>query len=184
MVLQCILQDFFYLMMEYFKIGKIVASHGLKGDAIIVHNLGDNTSFKNLKKIFVEISKENLLPYFLEKITPKSNKEIVIKIEELNSREEVNAIRGKNVWLEEKDFVKFSSSSAPANFLGFTIYNDEEALGEVIEIVEQPHQLICSIMYKGKEVLVPLHDESLLKVDAKNKRLYMKLPDGLLDIYL
>jgi 16S rRNA processing protein RimM len=52
-----------------------------------------------------------------------------------------------------------------------------------LEIIEQPHQILCSILYKGKEALIPVHEESLEKVDQKNRKVFVVLPDGLLDIY-
>ena len=67
--------------------------------------------------------------------------------------------------------------------LGFTIINEGEDLGEILEVIEQPHQVLCSIFLNGKEALIPIHEDSLEKVDAKNRKVYVNLPDGLLDIY-
>jgi len=61
--------------------------------------------------------------------------------------------------------------------------NEGEDLGEILEVIEQPHQILCTIMLKGKEALIPLHEESLEKLDTKNRKVYVSLPDGLLEIY-
>jgi 16S rRNA processing protein RimM len=50
-------------------------------------------------------------------------------------------------------------------------------------VIEQPHQVLCTIIYKGNEALIPIHQDSLLKVDKKNKKVFVELPEGLLDIY-
>jgi 16S rRNA processing protein RimM len=50
-------------------------------------------------------------------------------------------------------------------------------------VIEQPHQVLCSIIIDGKEVLIPIHVNSLEKVDKKKRKLFVNLPDGLLDIY-
>ncbi len=50
-------------------------------------------------------------------------------------------------------------------------------------MIEQPHQVLCAILLNGKEALIPIHEDSLEKVDAKNRRVYVNLPEGLLDIY-
>ena len=89
-----------------------------------------------------------------------------------------------NPWLEEADFKKFAAKSAPASLLGYTIINNKEPLGEILELIEQPHQLLCRLEIKGKEVLIPLHEESLQKVNHKKKEVLVDLPDGLLEIYL
>ena len=68
--------------------------------------------------------------------------------------------------------------------LGFHLITDEdEDLGEIIEVIEQPHQILCTILLNGKEALIPIHGESLDKIDQKNRKVYVTLPDGLLDIY-
>ena len=74
--------------------------------------------------------------------------------------------------------------TTPASLLGYTIINNKEPLGEILELIEQPHQLLCRLEIKGKEVLIPLHEESLQKVNHKKKEVLVDLPDGLLEIYL
>ena len=64
------------------------------------------------------------------------------------------------------------------------IINDDQPLGTILEVIEQPHQLLCRLEIQSKEVLVPLHEGSLQKVDHRKKQVLVSLPDGLLDIYL
>jgi 16S rRNA processing protein RimM len=52
--------------MEYFKIGKLVAVHGLTGELLLKHELGKKTSLKGLQAIFVEDNKNSFLPWFIE----------------------------------------------------------------------------------------------------------------------
>jgi 16S rRNA processing protein RimM len=35
----------------------------------------------------------------------------------------------------------------------------------------------------GKEALIPVHEETLEKIDKRKKQVFLHLPDGLLDIY-
>ena len=65
----------------------------------------------------------------------------------------------------------------------FTVRVPKIELSEIIEVIEQPHQVLCTIMYKGKEALIPVHEASLLKLDKKNRKVYLDLPEGLLEIY-
>ena len=45
-------------------------------------------------------------------------------------------------------------------------------------------QDLIAMQYQEKEVLIPLTDEVVTKVDKPSKTIYTTLPDGLLDIYL
>ena len=170
-------------MHQYFKIGKLAASFGLKGEIVLQHSLGKKTTLKGLETIFIEEKKDSFLPYFLQSTQIKNESEIYIKLEGIDSKESARKMTPKEVWLEAADFNKYASRSSPISLLGYIMINEGIEIGEVIEVIEQPHQLLCSIIFKGKEALIPIHEEVLEKIDKKKRRVYVTLPDGLLDIY-
>jgi len=171
-------------MDQYFKIGKLAASFGLKGELVLQHSLGKKTALKGLETIFIEDRKDNFMPYFISTTTIKNDAEVYIKLEGIDSKETARKLTPKEVWLSEDDFKTFAASSAPITMLGFHLINDDdEDLGEIIEVIEQPHQILCAILLNGKEALIPIHQESLDKIDPENRKIYVSLPDGLLDIY-
>lgn len=170
-------------MTEYFKVGKFVATFGLKGELVLKHNLGKKTSLKGLAAVFIEERKESFIPWFVESTKIKTDEEIYLKLEGLNSREQAFKLTQKEVWLPEADFKKFSSKSSPINLLGFEIIEEEKPLGKILEVIEQPHQLLCRIEINGKEVLIPLHEETIIKLDKRKQQVIVELPPGLLEIY-
>ena len=170
-------------MPQYFKIGKLAASHGLKGDLVLQHSLGKKTTLKGLEAIFLEEGKDSFLPYFIESTKIRSEDETIIKLEGIDIVEKARKLTPREVWLTEDDFKKFAAKSSPIAMLGFTMVQGDEVLGEILEVIEQPHQVLCTINLNGKEALIPIHEDSLEKVDQKNRRVYVVLPDGLLDIY-
>lgn len=171
-------------MNEYFKIGKLVATFGTNGQMVLQHTLGRKTSLKGLGTFFIEELNDSFIPYFITSVKIKSDRELFITVEGIDSKEAARFLLKKEVWLAEHDFKKFVASSAPISFLGFMIIENQKELGEILEVIEQPHQVLCRIMIEGKEVLIPVHENSLEKVDKKNKKLYVDLPEGLLDVYL
>ncbi|MET0393961.1 MAG: ribosome maturation factor RimM [Chitinophagaceae bacterium] len=169
---------------EYFKIGKLVAVHGLKGELLLKHTLGKKTSLKGLSALFVEERKNSFLPWFIGSAKIKDADEIYLQLEGIETREAAARLAQKEVWLPEADFKKFTTKTAPAGLLGYTVVNEGETLGEILEVIEQPHQLLCRLEIKGKEVLIPLHEQTLQKADHKKRQVIVQLPEGLLDIYL
>ncbi|MBC7889620.1 MAG: 16S rRNA processing protein RimM [Ferruginibacter sp.] len=170
-------------MSQYFKIGKLAASFGLKGELVLQHSLGKKTTLKGLETIFLEERKDNFMPWFIATTTIKNDSEVYIKLDGIDSKETARKLTPKEVWITEEDFKKFAAKAAPISMLGFHLINEEEDLGEIIEVIEQPHQVLCAILLDGKEALIPIHGESLDKIDQKNRKVYVTLPDGLLDIY-
>ena len=171
-------------MTEYFKIGKLVSVFGLKGEMILKHHLGKKTALKGLLAVFVEERKDSFIPFFIEAVRIKTEEEIYIKFEGVDTREAAIKITQKEVWLPEADFKKFSAKSSPINLLGYTVIEEGKELGKILEVIEQPHQLLCRLEIEGKEVLIPLHEETILKVDKKKQQVIVELPEGLLEIYL
>jgi 16S rRNA processing protein RimM len=170
-------------MSQYFKIGKLPASHGLKGVLVLQHNLGKKTSLKNVEAIFIEEGKDNFMPYFIKETAVKNDTEIYITLDGIDSKEMARKLTPKEVWVTAADFEKSAAKSSPISLLGYNLINDGQNLGEILEVIEQPHQVLCAINLNGNEALIPIHEESLEKVDQKNRQVFVTLPDGLLDIY-
>ena len=169
--------------MNYNSIGKLVATFGLHGELVLKHNLGKKTALKGLEAIFIEERKNELLPYFIESSKIKSPEEVYIKLEGIATRETAQKLAQREVWLTEADFHKYASKSAPISLLGYHMIDQGTDLGEILEVIEHPHQVLCRIDLKGKEALIPVHEETLQKLDKKKKQVHVILPDGLLDIY-
>lgn len=170
-------------MNHYFKIGKFAASFGLKGELVLQHSLGKKTALKGLETIFTEEGKDNFMPWFITGTSIKNDAETFVKLEGIDTKETARKLTPKEAWLTEADFKKFAAKSSAIALLGFNLVNEGVDLGEILEVIEQPHQVLCAILLDGKEALIPIHEESLEKIDQKNRRVHVVLPDGLLDIY-
>jgi 16S rRNA processing protein RimM len=169
---------------KYFKIGKFVAAHGVKGELLLKHKLGKKTSLKGLHTIFIEERMDSFLPWFVETTKTKNDEEVLLKLEGISTREAAIKLSQKEVWFTEADVKKFSAKSSPINLLGYTIINYETPVGEILEVIEQPHQLLCRIEIRGKEVLIPINEGFLQKINHAKKKVHVELPEGLIQIYL
>ena len=150
-------------MIEYFKIGKLVAAHGINGELLLKHELGKKTSLKGLKTIFIEDRKHSFLPWFVQATRVKNKEEVFIKLDDVATREAAIKLAQKEVWITETDLKKFAAKSSPINLLGYTIIDEEKTLGQIIEVIEQAHQMLCKIELNKKEVLIPLNGDTLKK---------------------
>ena len=73
--------------------------------------------------------------------------------------------------------------TAPIALLGYLLINEGEELAPIEEVINQPHQILLRITLKEKEVLIPLHEATLNRIDHLKKQVHVVLPDGLLEIY-
>jgi len=168
---------------QYRNIGKLVAVFGLQGELILQHRLGKKSTLKGLKTIFLEDKKDEMLPWFIETARPKGDEDLYLKLEGIDTKEAARKVLQKEVWLSEADFEQYAGKSAPISLVGFHLWQGNDDLGEILEVIEQPHQLLCRIDLEGKEALIPVHEATLQKLDKKKKQVHVILPDGLLDVY-
>ncbi len=172
-------------MKNYVNIGKLVATHGVKGAVVLHHSLGKKTALKGLKVFFIEELPGSFLPYFPVDMKAKNDVDILVEIEGVTTREKAASLVQKQVWLPEEEFKKYAAASAPIGLLGYMVYDNTILLGEVLEVIEQPHQVMCRIAYKTHDdILIPINEQSLVKVDKKGKKLILDLPDGLIEAQL
>ncbi|HTQ27833.1 MAG TPA: ribosome maturation factor RimM [Puia sp.] len=171
-------------MSQYRNIGRLVAVYGLKGELVLHHRLGKKTSLKGLEVLYLEDKKDEMLPYFLESSSIKNEEELYLKLEGVDNKEKAKRFVQKEVWLADNDFQKYAGKSAPISLVGYRVMHEDSDLGEILEVIEQPHQVLCRIELRQKEVLIPINEETLLKTDKKNKVISVSLPDGLLELYL
>jgi 16S rRNA processing protein RimM len=69
--------------------------------------------------------------------------------------------------------------------IGYEV-NDQNhgSIGTISTVNEQTAQALFVINNNGKQVLIPIHDEIIKKVDRENKIIFIKAPEGLIDLYL
>jgi len=170
-------------MTDYVHIGKIVAPHGVSGQIILEHALGKPIHFKGIDALFVEKNEGSFIPYFIQSATAKTDTISHLQMEGILTREATSVLMSKKVWLPQDAFQKLVDKSSPLALLGYQVQQDGQDLGIIQEVIEQPHQLMVTILYKGQEAYIPLHEESLLGVDHAKKVVLVNLPDGLLDLY-
>ena len=161
-----------------------MAAFGVNGQLILKHELGKKTLLKDLQAIFIEEKKNSFIPWFIQSTKIKSDNELYLSLEGVITREAALKLTQKQVWLTETDFKKFAAKSAPASLLGYTVLDNQNSLGTILEVIEQPHQLLCRLEIQSKEVLIPLNEAFLQKIDHRKKQVIVTLPEGLLDIYL
>lgn len=167
-----------------FYVGKIVKTHGLKGEVTLRI---DNEQFDEIEELnyFLLDINDKLIPYFVENITFHSNKSFVL-FQDLKTLEAANQLVGKSVYLPldllpEKDGNDFYSHEV----VDFLVIDEEKGeLGKVQEIIEYPTQSLIQILINDKEVLIPIHDDIIQDVNREDKKIYIKAPNGLIDMYL
>jgi 16S rRNA processing protein RimM len=169
---------------SYRNIGKIVSVFGLKGELIVQHHLGNKIVVSKIKVIFLEQKKDELLPYFVEAARKKGEDDLYLKLEGIDSKEAASKFMRREVWMKEEEVQMHTRKDNPIGWVDYRVVDKGKDLGLILEVIEQPHQVLCRLEIDGKEVLIPINEQTLEKIDHKSKSLLLNLPNGLLEVYL
>ena len=169
---------------DCFYLGKVVKTHGLKGEVTMKIDADDPTAYLEMKHFFLEINKV-LTPFFVDKITSSGDK-FFVAVQDIKTIETAQNLVGKAVYLPLEMLPKLSGKQFYYHeIVGFTVFDTVKGeLGPITEVLEYPTQAILQIMKDKKEVLIPILDHVIQKVDRDSKILTITAPEGLIDMYL
>ncbi|MCF6360395.1 MAG: ribosome maturation factor RimM [Cyclobacteriaceae bacterium] len=166
-----------------YQLGYVLKTHGLKGELVLVIDADDPQEYSEMESVFVEINKK-LVPFFIDRIQLNGSKAI-IKFEEIDSIENAKELKGSRIFLPLDVLPELKDGYYFHELIGFKVIDSKEGeLGLISGVFDSGSQDLIAMQYQEKEVLIPLTDEVVTKVDKPAKTIYTTLPDGLLDIYL
>lgn len=169
-------------METYISVGKTGKTHGIDGELKFFIEDEFLDDFLDAPAVFLTVAGKQV-PFFIESVRGESN--LIIKLEEVDSREVALPLAGAEVFLREQDVSQGVSAAMPdfAYLEGYTIKDvNAGVIGPIEEVVEFPQQLMAVLTYGGKEILIPLNDQFILKIDEAARRIDMELPEGLLGL--
>ena len=167
---------------SYTKIGTIITKHGFNGSLILKVSGKYSNNISIVDFLFIEINKKHI-PFKLDSIKTFKNKSYKIKFNEVNDDAYANQLISKSVFIKSNDYPYLKKeTNIYSAIINFSAFNNEAKIGEIININENLPQPVFEINYKSKIVMVPIHEDLIIKIDKENKNIFLRIPDGLLDI--
>ncbi len=69
--------------------------------------------------------------------------------------------------------------------IGWQVIDKEKGdIGTIASVIDYPAQALFQIMKNDKEILIPIIDQVIKKVDRDKKTMHIEAPNGLIDLYL
>lgn len=169
---------------DCFYFGKVIKTHGIKGEISIRVDADDPEAYRRLEYILMEVNNK-LVPFFIESFKILGDKAYVA-LDGIDSHEQALTFSGKEIFLPldllpELNENQFYYHEVP----GYLIIDEVAGLiGELTQVLEYPNQALFQLFKGDKEILIPIQDEIIKKVDKPNKTIYIRAPEGLIDLYL
>ena len=114
-------------MYEYLQIGKIVNTHGIKGEVKLIPLTDDPERFDELEWVFVE--KDNAMKKYLINKTKFTKGSVILKLSGIDSMDEAGALKNCYVLVDRANAVKLPDNSFfICDLLGSEVYNENNVL--------------------------------------------------------
>ena len=166
-----------------FQLGYVIKAHGLKGEVSVLLETDQPQAYQKLESVFVE-QQQRLIPFFINHLRIQGDK-AVIKLDGIDHVDSAVELKNHKLWLPLEFLPELSGTAFYFHeIIGFNVRDQLSGeLGLVTSVYDSASQNLIAVDHHGQEVLIPIADDIILKVNRKEKVIETKLPDGLLDIY-
>ncbi len=170
-------------LQQYLEVGKIINTHGINGEVKVIPLTDDPQRFYKLRWAFIDDSK-SMKKYDIENVRISRNT-VIIKFEEVNNKNDAEALKGLFIKIDRKYAVKLPKDTFfISDIIGCTVYdktNDKE-LGILEDIIVTGSNDVYVVKSENrKDILVPALKSVVKKVTLKDKKIWVLLPEGLVD---
>lgn len=167
-------------MEEYFEIGQIVNTSGLKGILKIKPFTDDIKKFSNLKTIYIK-TKNGLTEFKIEQVRYVKNM-VMLKLAGIDTVEEAEKYRNLYIKvLRDQEEELEEGSYYVVDILGCKVNTDaNQELGKIVDVFQTGSNDVYVVKdEQGKQVLLPAIKQVIKNVDIKNKIITVHLLEGL-----
>ncbi len=168
-------------MKEYFEVGQIVNTNGLKG-FVKINPFTDNIKeFETFDSIYVQ-EKDNLVEYKIEAVRYVKQM-VLIKLKGIDNIDMAEALRNLYVKVKRDSLPKLQKNSYYiADLLECDVYTvDGDVLGKMDDVFKTGSNDVYVVKStEGKQILLPAIKDVIQNIDINNKKIIVKLMEGLL----
>lgn len=167
---------------ETILIGKVSATHGVRGQLRITSFSGEIDSFIALRSVLLKKPGGGMEPFAVAGVKAHGKK-VLLSLKDYTNINEVLQLVGREVYVLRDQLPVLSDDEFYwCDLLGLqVITEDGEILGELVDIISTGSNDVY-VVQGQREILIPALDDIVLDVDRSAGRMTVSLPEGLLDL--
>lgn len=171
-------------MIQYLEVGKIVNTHGVRGEIKVVPLTDDPKRFNKLKSAFIadEVT-ENMQKYSFESVKYQKNF-VILKLKNIDNANEAEKFRNKFIIINREDAVKLPEGSYfVCDLINSEVFDENNnRLGVLVDVLQTGSNDVYVVRdEKKKEILIPALKSVVKEISITDKKIIVELPQGLVD---
>lgn len=167
-----------------FNLGKFIKLFGYQGELLIELDNHEPHLYEQKESIFVEI-KQKLVPFFIDNNKAHSTSSLLVKLEDVDDRDQARPLIGKSVYLPLSDLPELDEDEFHYHQIkGFTAIDANAGkIGSLVTVHEQHPQDFFVIQNTRNEILIPVNEQLIQEIDQSKQEIRFDLPEGFLDAF-
>ena len=166
---------------ELIKIGRIFGVQGLKGEVRFFHDSGDRERIAGLKEVQIEPPGGKSTRFIVTAIRYRG-KTPVFSLEGVTDRSTAESLVGSDVYAYSDMLAPLATGEyLQSDLIGLNVYESKSLIGVVTGLLDNPAHDI--LLVKGDEdrgeIMIPLVDVFIRKIDVGAGIIEVNLPEGL-----
>jgi len=170
---------------DCFYLGNIVSKYSFKGEVLVKLDTDDPEIYVKMESVFVSLG-NNLVPFFIKRCRLHKSNLLRIDFEEVKSESDADRIMKSGLYLPLTMLPKLSGNKFYYHeIIGFSMIDSVHGdIGIIKSVNDTTAQALFVVEKDGVQLLIPVSDDIITKVDRENKSIFVTTPDGLVDLYL
>ena len=170
---------------DCFYLGKVAKKFSFKGELLVYLDTDEPELYEDMESVFVEFN-NNLVPFFIEQSSLHKNDFLRVKFEDVNTEAEAEDLLNCPIYLPLTMLPKLVGNKFYFHeVIGFDVEDKRlGVVGQIVSINDSTAQPLFEVLKGDVEILIPMIDLFLVKIDRDNKKVVMDLPEGLIEMYL
>lgn len=170
------------LKSDIFPIGQVNKPHGINGE--MSFSFSSDVFDREDVPFFIFEIQGIFVPFFLDEYRFKGSTTGLLKLEGVINEEQARSFMGLTIYLPKSFLEKVEDEEIELDyFAGFSLIDVEAGLiGIISEVDKTTENILFVIPQKNDELLIPAGEEYIQEIDHDKKIIYVKLPEGLLDL--
>lgn len=172
-------------MEGYFELGYVKRISGLKGVMLIQPETDRPEYYAEADAFFMEEGGQ-ALPYFTEECSLDPKGLLRVRFEDIDNEEDARRMIGKKIYLPIDLLPPLEGNKFYFHeVIGWKVIDQSGAsIGTIKDIYDRgPQELLDVMSEEGKQLLLPLVDQFLQKVDREHQQIILFIPEGLLEVF-
>lgn len=156
-------------MEEYFNVGQIVNTHGIKGEVKVIPLTEDVNNFKRYEKVLVDDTWRKIEGVKFQK------DRVILKLEGIESINEAETFKQKYLRVLRSEEPELPDDMYYIeDIIGATVYDtDNNNLGKIDDVLETKNNDVYWIK-KPKELLIPVLEDIVLEINVEEKKVVIR----------